>query len=220
MSMDDVKHAEDELFDSTAEEETDTEGDDGSTNSASTTSQEDEESDLVLEDPKEQAAQQFAEAWAKKVQSGDATLEELKEKQPWLVPKVNALLNSKKEPSIDNEALKKLLKEEAEKLRREMREEAQFDSIRRSVNNLGLPKSKRDAVSKKYTQLREKGLSKVDAIELTIETLNIDLEDSSRSKFPSVKTGSSSRNSDDNDFDPNALDEEKRLALIKKKRGY
>ena len=225
---DDGKHLEDELF---SDIEEDTTEDDGSTGGESTDDPAGQPEDESDENSKEvlrlEKQRKFAEDWAAKIKAGKATIEELQEKQSWLVPQVQKLITP--ETKVDHaeiarvaeEAARKAFQEEREKLKRES-EVQEFEKLRSEVNGLATAEQKR-AMNSEYKQLLSEGLSPLRALNIAARAAQVDFEgvNARRSNFPRIQVGGGvppTKEVDYDKLDPNAiplevLQEQKRKKL-------
>jgi len=222
---DDSKHSLDDLFEGT-------EGDDGSTDDNQSTSDEfqEDEAGNQLDLPKnEQAKAKFANDWAKKIKSGDKTLEELEEKQAWLVPSVKELL--KDEPvKVDKDELSKLAREAAKELLEEERrsnaeqeESKKLDSLKAKI--AGVYRSPdQDAILKAKCESLSGKLSPYEALSLAAEVANIDFDNTEgrRRQIPTIVQGGgipTTKATDWESFDPNEMSSDDRYKYILKRKG-
>lgn len=224
---DDVKHADDELFDDSAEESTDMRSDDvkhqndASTNTLNLDDEEVEESSETPEAKSEKMRQQQVNAWVRKVESGEATLDDLSERQQWLVPLVKEKLGSKE--SLKKEDLRELAREEIARVRQEAEEDAKFSELRNTLQDLSLTRQQREVLEAKFKSLKPK-LGKLEALQLAIEVSGVDLEDTVvyRRAMSTPRVGNGVKTSGENweSVDPNSMSSDKRYEMVQKLRGY
>ena len=190
--MDDrVTHEDsDQLFDTVQTDgdttpATDTEGD----KETPETEQEQDSLDLNTEDKvetskAEEKKQKQLEAWKKKIEGGNATLDDLPANLGWLKSDLEKVLEVKKE--VEKADIKSLLREElkAEK------EAVRFADLQEDLDS-NLSADQKHQVSSAYKRLMSKGLSKLDSLEMAMEITGIDLDKMgldarrSRMKIPS-----------------------------------
>lgn len=217
---DDMKHTADELFA--------TEGDDGNRtddDSTSEDSQEDENHDSL---PRLKAEKEFAESWANNISLGKASLEELSEKQPWLVPRVKDLLKGKPS-SVNHDEIKKLAIEAAKELLQEEKakekvqsDNAKFETLRDTLDKNATSQQKK-LISAKYDALLAKKLHPYDALSIAAEIADVDFEGvaNNKARYPQIKLGESVAKSQDSEeidydtYDPNSVP----LAVLQQKNA-
>ena len=168
--------AEDELdletgTDTKADEVADTEATD--TDEQETESSDEQEQDTLdleskVEKPEEQGKAELAKEklvndWTRKVESGSKSLDDIPEDQAWLRPLVEAKSGTKE---LDDDAIDRKL-DERENSRR-------YDSLVSELNG-SVTKEQKSTLEGKYKTLRDKGLSKLDALELSMEVAGVDL---------------------------------------------
>lgn len=205
---DDMKHASDELFA--------TEGDDGNRTDDDSTSEESQEDENHDSLPRLKAEKEFAESWANKISLGKASLEELSEKQPWLVPKVKELLQSNS-ANVDHDEIKRLAMEAAKELIQEERakekaksDSDKFEALRKELEKNATSQQKK-FIKAKYDALLEKKLDPYDALSLAAEIADVDFEGvaDNKAKFPQIKLGESVATTQDeidyDTYDPNSV---------------
>lgn len=180
----DETHSIDDLFVDT--DGTD-QGDDASTSATSTSTDEQsskDETDKTPLDlsPAQEAKQTFALAWAKKIQNGTATMEELKSKQAWLVPLVQEKLKATT-PAFDAEELRKLAREEAAKLFEaeqsnvaERQSVERFNALKDQLNSSILTPSQKATIKEQFTDLSTK-LSPYEALDLARKLAQVELDE-------------------------------------------
>jgi len=102
----------------------------------------------------------------KKIKSGDKTLDDIPKDQAWLKQLAEAELgvNESEDDIID----RKLNEREATK---------KFDSLKKELNVTDLTADQKSTLKGKYKSLRDKGLSKLDALEMSMEIAGVDLEE-------------------------------------------
>lgn len=230
---DDVKHPNlDDLLDGE-----DTGGDDVSTDESGTDTQEDvkpednksDDQDSLLDESlkAEEAKNQFAEAWAKKIRDGKATLEDLKEKQAWLLPDVEQRL----EPKADPDEVKKLASEAAQELfQREKQKELaektrqQFDDLKSKIKESNPSYEQRERLIEKFDSLKAK-LDPYEALVLAAEVAQIDLDGSNKrrqsmviARPTSARTRPQKKPSFD-DVDPNSLSRDQLAEFVKSSKA-
>lgn len=105
-------------------------------------------------------------AWQKKIDNG-ASIEDLPSNLGWLKEYLRA--------PVDEETVKKSARQVAEEVIKSEREEADFQRQYQELKDANLGKELNGQIIQRYKSLRNKGLSKVDAIALTKEVLKIDL---------------------------------------------
>jgi len=120
----------------------------------------------VEETPKDkgkaEAARQ-AEAWAKKIKSGDKTLDDLPANLQWLKADVEAKLG-KKELGLSELVQREIATQ---------RETDRFENLKDDLEDYGLTKQQKSDLQEKFKNFRGKGLTKLDALETAMETLSI-----------------------------------------------
>lgn len=170
--MDEHTHGEDDLFQ-------DTQSDDDADTTASDTDQEtdtgeQEQDTLNLEEstPKEtgkakadEAREQQAESWSRKIMNGEKSLDDLPANMKWLRPHIEAKLGANT-PNLD--AI-------VEKVVTEKEEKRKFDTLKVELDTL--PKEQKRALEAKFKLFRAKGLSPLDSLETSMEALNISTQD-------------------------------------------
>jgi hypothetical protein len=112
----------------------------------------------------ESAKEEQADAWAKKIKSGDKTIDDLPTNLAWLKPDVEAKLGTSKEDPRDT--VRKVLAEE--------KEQAAFKSLESELNDMGLTNDQKVSLSEKYKVFKGKGLSPLDSLQTACEALSID----------------------------------------------
>lgn len=115
----------------------------------------------------EAVAERQAEAYVKKIKSGEITIDQLPANLKWLKPRVEAKLGTKAEvtPPDFEEVAKKVIKEE--------RETARYNDLISDLND-SLSRDKKVLLKERRDHFVSKGLSKLDALETAMEALNID----------------------------------------------
>lgn len=111
---------------------------------------------------------------------GDSSLEDIEE--DWLKEAVKEKLASKEKKEVDLEEVAKMVKSQIQ----QEKEAESFQNLQVELNNMNLEKEKVDALNSKYTELREKGLNKMDALKLAMEVNHIDSKQSN--SIPVVAT--------------------------------
>lgn len=178
---DDMTHEDDDL-------DLDIDQNDADTDSANDTEEEEESSedeqeqdDLELEDSQdkiksskaEENKRKQVEAWASKIESGKATMDDLPVNLKWLLPDLKDRLGQGLEKQVDTPDVKEVVKQAIA----EERANARFEAIQNELKQSDLTASQRDTLKTKYSALRERGLSKLDAVELAMEVAQIDLNE-------------------------------------------
>ncbi len=164
-----------------------------------------------------------AEGWTKKILSGEKTLEDLPANMKWLKPFVEAKLGDKV-PDIDKLLDEKIAERETGK---------KFQSIKSDLEDMGLSREKRVALEEKFKSFRQRGLSKLDALETAMETLNISPQGQmleAKRQAMRLRTPGNYKQSTNVDVDSlhkeagygevaKSLPQEKRLAYLRKLKG-
>jgi len=194
--MSEQKHSEDELFDSPAIDANDSSEDAASTiqkDEPKEPSKKDEESELIL-DPADEVRERSKQEWLKKIKVGDATIEDLKAKQPWLAELVSKELKAEKEAheAIKAEKItdlaKKIAKEETTAALSQMQEKQKFDTLKAQLNAAGTTQAQRKVIEAEFNHLKGK-LGAHDALDTAIKVAGVGLDDmSSRRKATAVPT--------------------------------
>ena len=163
----------------------DTEIDDGDATPANDTDEseetfesEQEQDDLDLDEGQvkaskaEETKQKQVAAWKRKIESGDATIDDLPTNLGWLKGDVEKALEVKK--AVAEADIKSLLREEikAEK------ETIKFQELQDDLNS-ALNADQKVKVSDAYKRLRSKGLSKLDSVEMAMEVAGVNLDEMS-----------------------------------------
>lgn len=194
---DDSKHLpEDELFNiDTPEDDISTDGD--STDSEDN-SDEDELSNQDL--PRLEAQKKFAKSWADKIASGETSLEELKAKQPWLVPSVNELLKNNSPKNFDHEEIARIAREEAIKAFAAEQEKKAKDADNVAFNDLkreldeSATKDQKKVINSEWKELMAEGVSPLKALKLAAKVAGVvDDYREQRNRYPSMQSGATSR---------------------------
>lgn len=228
----DETHSIDDLF----QDGTDA-GDDASTSDASTSDSkeskdETDKTDLDLS-PAEEAKQTFAAAWAKKIQSGTATMEDLKLKQAWLVPLVQEKL--KVAPIFDPEEFKRIAREEAKNLFEseqakvsERQSVERFSALKEQLQSLYLTPAQKAVIKERYAEYSGK-LEPYDALRTAADIAHVDFErvDARRMAAATPRSGlgvqrqTVSDDIEDIDIDAvnNSWNRDQRAAYLKKYPG-
>lgn len=203
--MEDVAHGEGEqIFDTQADEGTETTNDTEETgghsevNSDAKNSGSEQSDALNLNEQKdstdgngvnEHQAKQVA-AWQGKIDRGEATLEDLPPAQKWMEGKLKP-----KQPEVDP---KELARQAALEVMKEQQEKSSFESLKSQVRSLSLTKSQAQNVEDSFASLTKKGLSRLDALETAIQIAGVDLtgvEEMRRKMRKPVPGGSSDASS-------------------------
>lgn len=182
LMSEDTKQADGELFDTEAPE--------SSSDAASTTdedqedpeSSESEESEEILDlDDKSSAEvqkQKQVDAWAKKIESGEAALEDLPKHQKWLKKPLEKLLEkSSKDKKISEEYdIDALLEQKLQ----QKEDDKEFKALRGDLNDAKLSQKQRIELKTEYEDLRSSGLSKAKALQKALRIVGLELETSDR----------------------------------------
>jgi len=193
--MSDKKHGEDELFDTTATDATDSSEDTVSTTDKAEpeATESSEENTLNLE-PADEVREKQKTAWLKKIKTGDATIEELKTKQPWLAELVSNELKAEEkaqkalEASKVTELAKEIAQRETTAAMARAEEANNFKATKEKLNSVGTTKAQRATIKTEYDNLKEK-LGSSAALEVAIRLSGVNLDDmSARRKATSVPT--------------------------------
>lgn len=179
---DDTTQDDTELFDSETPE--------SGADPASTSDDSEEESDteeteesLDLEDEKPSAKaqkQKQVDTWMRKIERGEASVDDLKKSQQWLKPLLEGKLNAKakanakaKELDVDAIIEEKLAAKEDDK---------QFASLKADLNKVKLSADQKAEIKSEYKDLIAMGASRATALEKSIKYAKIDLQPSSSRK--------------------------------------
>jgi len=160
-------HVEDELDLATVDDDAaDTTASD--TNEQNTDSKAEQKQDtLDLEESKQGKAEiardAQAEGWAKKIASGEKSLDDMPANLKWLKPFVEAKLG------VNAPDMEKMINDKFS----EKESESRFKSLKDDLESIGLSSQEVKALKQKFVTFRSKGLSKVDSLELAKEALNI-----------------------------------------------
>lgn len=163
-------HGEDDLgLDITADEAADTSATD--TDETVPSSPEQEPDTLDLGEPNkgkaEAARDKQADAWAKKIMTGEKSLDDLPPNLKWLKPFVETRLGAET-PDVDRILEEKLTQ----------REEARaFENLKGELQDAGLTSEQKAKLQEKFKFFRDKGLSQLDSLETAKEALGIDLQE-------------------------------------------
>lgn len=225
---DDVKHPNlDDLLDGEG-----TEGDDVSTDDTGTEDTEakaeeteDDQDNLLDESLKaETAKQEIVKGWANKISLGKATLDDLKEKQAWLVPDVEKLIK-KDSAKVDPDELKKLAQEAAREILEKEKSERQgeevvknFDTLKKQILDSNPTFEQKKILKEKFDSLQGK-LDPHEALSLAAEVAQIDLDGTMRRRANLVipRPSSQRTTSPKLDFDrinPNAQSADQLRAFV------
>lgn len=225
----DVNHEDDELFGAESADDTTTTNHEGSMSDGSTTEEagfdpdnegEETTTDGTQSTPSEAAKSTQVDAWVRKIESGESTLEELSTKQKWLTPLVKDRLEARNQvkAQILTEEAQKLIKQELEKERAELRDRDEYQQQLNHIRSLNLSASQKKVIVEKFKELKDT-LGKSKALSIASQIARV--EDSameSRQKAASMQYGGGvSESSRPNDV--NALTSEQRYEELQKRRA-
>lgn len=190
--MDDVKHQDlDDLFSSAEGAST---GEDDVKHQSSPVTEQDE---LDTKSPRVEAEAVIVENLAAKISRGESSLDELAEKQPWLVEKVKAKLSSSQTSSLGAEEIAAIASKAAreaflaeERKRQEALDDQGF-SLKVQELKAITTQSQQSEINALVKEYRAKGLSRGDALDVAIAKLRIDLSDPNEKKrnYPVFRQG-------------------------------
>ena len=169
----------------------------------------------------EEKKQKQVRAWQRKIEDGEATLEDLPPNLGWLKGDLKKALGVK--PEVDTADIKALLREEI-KLEKEA---VRFSDLQDELNT-NLDSEQKARVANAYERLRAKKLPKLDSLELALEVAGIDLDKMgvdakrSRMKIPSPGRKSNPTIADMDDMSYSEIvkafpDKEKRQEYLRSK---
>lgn len=168
---------------------------------------------------KEEQKQKQVDTWVKKIESGDASLDDLKKHQAWLKPLLEEKLNKtaeadSKAEELDVEAIVDKKIAEKEDLR-------EFKSIKADLNSTKLSGKQKAELEAEFKDLRSMGFNRVQALEKAMKIAGVKTEvpSSRRSKMtpprPSAYSGSGEIGKDTPYSELADVSEEKRLKHLK-----
>jgi hypothetical protein len=214
---DDVKHSDDELF--TATEANDRSMDDVSSTSDSTGGDENTNG-LNLSTDAETTKQQQVDAWLRKVESGEATLDELNGKQKWLVPLVQEKLAAKEgaRKQLDKEAMSQLIREEVLKAKQEVRIDDEFNSLKKELSSVSLTSDQQKLIQTKFDSLKGR-LDKAEALKIAVELAHVTFD--TPAPLPRFKVGNGVKEESgiSENTDVNKLSQEDRMKQVQRLRA-
>lgn len=122
----------------------------------------------------EEVKRKQVDAWEAKIKSGKVTIDELPANLHWLKPDLEKRIGKQQEVKQPSEADIEAL---VEKKLTEKTQEKQFSGLVDTLNDLSLEKAKKELLESKYKSLRQRGLSKLDALETAMEIAGVDIEE-------------------------------------------
>jgi hypothetical protein len=173
---------------------------------------------------KEEQKQKQVDAWAKKIDAGKASLDDLSKHQQWLKPlleeklQVTAKANAKAE-ELDVEAI-------VERKIAEKESNSTFISLKADLNSMKLSGKQKAEVKREFNDFLTLGVSKEIALEKAVKIAGIKLEvkSSRRDKMvlptPDTYNGAGDISSDANYGDLANVPEAKRLEHLKKLSSF
>lgn len=218
----DINQQDDELFEDSATDSTEGSTSDGSTTEEAGFDPDNQGEETTTDGTKTTSEAEKAkqvDAWVRKIETGEATIEELAAKQKWLVPNVNDRLEARNvvKKQILTEEAQKLIREELERERQNLKDKGDYEQQLTRLRSAGLSATQKKIITEKFAELKG-SLGKSKALAIAAEIARV--EDSvmeSRQRAGSIQYGGGV--SEPERPDPNNMNRDQRFEELQRRRA-